>query len=60
MEGLVVIEVVAMLVVVIPIAPLEIKHVGNDMGALVVLCCDGPTVTPDLEVVVELMGSFSC
>ena len=53
-------EVVAMEVVLIPTVLVGIRHVGNDMGVLVVLWSDGPTITPDVEVVVELMGAFSC
>ena len=49
-----------MLVMLISTVLVGIKHVSNDMEALVVPCCDGPMVTPDVEDVVELMGAFSC
>ena len=47
-----------MVVTLILIVPIGIKHLGNDMGTLTMFCRDGPT-TPNVEVVVELMGILS-
>ena len=53
-EGLASIEVVAMFVALIPIVLVGTKHVGNDIGALIVFCQDCPTVH-DVEVVVGML-----
>lgn len=48
-----------MLVVLIPTILVGTRYACNDMGASIMICCDGPMVTLDVEVVVELMGAFS-
>lgn len=59
LEDLVVPKVEAMLITLIRIVPIGIRQVGSDTGTLAMFCWDGPT-TPDMEVVVELIGSLSC
>ena len=49
-----------MLVTLIPIVPIGTKHVGNDMGLLIVFYWDCPIVPDVGDVVGMLVVAFGC